>query len=544
MKSTAWEKAARKVRLLSGTGTAYGCKKDAFCYRQKKGTAYKGVRMKTDFQLGIIGAGFAGLIAALRLKKSGKNSFVVFERADEVGGTWRENIYPGCACDIASPLYSIAGEPNPEWNRLYSGQPEIFDYLKRIVAKHTLGEHIRFNFDVVEAVFMEEGGYWRVTDRQGDSVHVKILIVGMGPLNRPNIPRFPGLEEYKGTYFHSARWDSTFDPKGKKVAVIGTGASAIQIIPAIAPAVAQLTVLQRTPPWVSHRFDKEVSNFSKALFRRFPFSQKLQREFFYWLNEFFGLGFIGNKRMNRLMGWISSRKLKNEVKDPAIREKLRPGYTIGCKRILRSDDFYPTFNRENVRLLTENIELFTARGIRTSDGEEHLLDAVIFATGFVAADINVYTRVLGRNGRSLIQEWEETGAEAYLGTTVSGYPNLAFILGPNTGLGHNSVVHMMESQMNYIMQYIEYLEESGEGSFLEVKEQVQQAYNSELQAQFTGTVWTSGCQSWYTNAKGRNTTLYPRLTRHFRKKTKVFKPDDYQLIQQRASRQSKEPVGL
>lgn len=487
--------------------------------------------MDTDFEIGIIGAGFAGIIAALRLKKSGRESFVVFERAAEVGGTWRENIYPGCACDIASPLYSIAGEANPEWSRLYSGQPEILSYLKKVVATNKLEKHIRFHSDIMEARFIEENGCWKVTDRQGTSLSVKVLIVGMGPLNRPYIPTVAGLEDFQGAYFHSARWKPGFNPKGKKVAVIGTGASAIQIVPAIAPEVSRLTVFQRTPAWVSHRLDKEISPFSRKLFRKLPLLQKLQREFIYWLNEFIGIGFIGNKSMNRFMAWVANRKLKQEVHAPEIREKLRPRYTIGCKRILRSDDYYPSFNRENVQLVTEGIERFTPGGILTASGKEHLLDAVVFATGFVAADINVYTKVIGLNGRSLIEEWEETGAQGYLGTTVSGYPNLGFILGPNTGLGHNSVVHMMESQMNYLMQYIECLEKSGERGYLDVKEQIQQSYNKNLQDQFKGTVWTSGCQSWYTNAKGRNTTLYPRLTRHFRKRTKKFRSEDYRIVQ-------------
>ncbi len=488
--------------------------------------------MEIDFQTGIIGAGFAGLVAALRLKKSGRESFVIFERAAEVGGTWRENIYPGCACDIASPLYSFAGEPNAEWSRLYAGQPEILAYIKDVVARRDLEAHIRFNSDIVEARFIEQGGYWEVVDRQGNTTTVRVLLVAMGPLNRPHMPGFPGLENFKGVYFHSARWNPDYDLEGKRVAVIGTGASAIQIVPAIAPIVKQLGVFQRTPAWISPRLDKPNSRFVKKLLRRFPLLQRLRREFTYWLNELIGLGFTGNERMNRLMRWVATRKLKEEVQDPETRKKLRPNYTIGCKRILRSDDFYPTFNRPNVSLVTENIEGFTAAGLRTADGKEYSFDAVIFATGFVAADINVYTRLIGRGERILTEEWEEQGAEAYLGTTVAGYPNMAFILGPNTGLGHNSVVHMMESQMNYVMQYISFLEKNHEGSSLDIKKAVQDAYNQKLHQQFNGTVWTSGCQSWYTNAQGKNTTLYPRLTLTFRKKTKKFNPADYQLIQQ------------
>lgn len=488
--------------------------------------------MKTDFRIGIVGAGFAGLVAALRLKKHGEHSFVIFERASDIGGTWRDNVYPGCACDVASPLYSFADEPNPNWNRQYASQPEILAYMKEVVANNSLHEHIRLNADVVEARFLEKEGCWQVTDRQGRTCTVKVLLLGMGPLNRPHMPQYPGLETYRGRYFHSAEWDSQYDFQGKRIAVIGTGASAIQIVPSLAPEVAQLTVLQRTPAWVYHRFEKKVSPIGKWLYRRFPLLLKLKREAIYWLNELTGLGLIGYTRINKLMRWAALRKLRSEVTDPAIRKKLTPNYTLGCKRILLSNSYYPAFNRPNVQLVTEPIERFTVQGIQTADGQEHRLDAVIFATGFVAADIELYTRILGLGGRNLVEEWRKKGAEAYLGTTVAGFPNLAFLLGPNTGLGHNSVIHMMESQMHYLMQYLEYLGSFGNGSYLDVDEGVQQAYNITLQEQLKGTVWASGCKSWYMDKRGKNTTLYPGLTRTFRKETRQFNPHSYKLHQQ------------
>ncbi|MFD3000627.1 flavin-containing monooxygenase [Pontibacter toksunensis] len=498
--------------------------------------------MEADFQVGIVGAGFAGLVAALRLKKSGRDSFVIFERASEVGGTWRDNIYPGCACDIASPLYSFADEQNPEWSQLYSEQPEILDYLKGVVSRNKLYPHIRFQSDVVEARFLEEEGCWLVRDRQGNNTTVRMLLLGMGPLNRPYIPAFPGLEEFKGNYFHSSAWDTSYDVGGKKVAVIGTGASAIQIIPTIAPEVAHLTVLQRTPAWVAPRYDRKFSRFSRWLLKKAPFLQRLQREVIYRANELIGLGFIGHKIINRLFAYLSLRKLRKEVKDPALREKLTPNYIIGCKRILRSDNYYPTFNRQNVKLVTDRIERFTPEGILTADGTEHQLDAVVFGTGFIAADIDFYTKILGRNGRNLVAEWKEKGAEAFLGTTVSGFPNLALILGPNTGLGHNSVVLMMEVQMNYIMQYIHYLEKNGKGLYLDVKEQEQLAYNERLLEKFKGTVWASGCRSWYVNKEGKNTTLYPRLVTAFKRQMRKFDPAAYHLVQPRVNVPDKNPV--
>ncbi|EMR02457.1 flavin-containing monooxygenase [Cesiribacter andamanensis] len=484
-----------------------------------------------DYQVGIIGAGFAGLVAALRLKKSGRDSFIIFERASEVGGTWRDNVYPGCACDVTSPLYSFADEPNPDWSRRYSTQPEILAYLKGVVARRGLDEHISYQADIVEARFLEQEGCWQLSDRQGRSWRVVLLLLALGPLNRPHMPHFPGLEDYKGRYFHSSQWETDFSLKGKRVAVIGTGASAIQIVPGIAPEVAQLVVLQRTPAWVGFRNDKPVSALGRWLNRHFPLWLRAKREAVYWLNETIGLGLVGNAYMNRLIRWLALRKLAKEVHDPLVRQQLTPQYTIGCKRILRSDDNYPTFNRPNVQLVTAPIARFTGQGIRTADGADYPLDAVIFATGFVAADITFYTRVLGLQGRSLTDEWKEKGAEAYLGTTVAGYPNMGFLLGPNTGLGHNSVVHIMESQMTYLMQYLQQLEQAAPGSYLEVRQEVQAAYNRRIQQQLQHTVWASGCKSWYLNKEGKNTTLYPRLTVHYRRESRRFDPAAYRLHQ-------------
>lgn len=486
--------------------------------------------MKTDYRVGIIGTGFGGLVAALKLKNAGKNNFVIFERAAEIGGTWRDNTYPGCACDVPSHLYSIASEPNPEWNFKFSKQPEILNYLKNVVAKNDLAQHIRFNSDIVEIKFIESDGLWQVTDRAGKQTTVKFIISATGPLNRPVIPNFEGLDSFKGKKFHSSEWDNTCDLKGKRVAVIGTGASAIQIVPTIAEEVAHLSVFQRTPAWVAPRDDNKISGFAKTLYKYAPFVQKGMREGFYWINEFLGKAFIGNKNVYKLGKFMSLQKLKKEVHDPEIRQKLTPQYKMGCKRILVSDDFYPTFNRPNVHLITDSIEKITTDSIVTSDGQQHAVDIIVFATGFEAADVAIYTKILNKNGTNLIDEWAKTGAQAYHGTTVSGYPNLAFLLGPNTGLGHNSVIHVMESQMNYVLDYLNVLEKSGEKAYLDVKPHVQAAHNEFVQNQFAGTVWASGCKSWYMNKFGRNTTLYPRLTVQFRKETQKIKVEDYSIV--------------
>ncbi len=485
--------------------------------------------MKTDYQVGIIGAGFGGLVAALKLKNAGKNNFIIFERAAEIGGTWRDNTYPGCACDVPSHLYSIASEPNPAWNYKFSRQPEILNYLKNVVANNDLAQHIRLNSDIVEIKFIESDGLWQVTDRTGKRTNVKLILSATGPLNRPVIPNFQGLDTFKGKKFHSSEWDSGCELKGKRVAIIGTGASAIQIVPTIASEVAHLSVFQRTPAWVAPRDDRKISGFEKALFKHAPFMQKGIREAFYWINEFLGKAFIGNKNIYKLAEFMSLQKLKKEVHDPEIRQKLTPPYKMGCKRILVSDDYYPTFNRPNVTLITENIEKITADSLITKDGQQHKVDIIIFATGFEAADVAIYMKIINKEGTNLIDEWAKTGAQAYHGTTVSGYPNLAFLLGPNTGLGHNSVIHIMESQMNYVLDYLNVLEKSGEKAYLNVKPLIQKVYNESVQKQFDGTVWASGCKSWYMNKFGRNTTLYPRLTVQFRKETQKINVEDYSI---------------
>ena len=483
-----------------------------------------------NYQVGIIGAGFGGLVAALKLKESGRDSFVIFERASEIGGTWRDNTYPGCACDVPSHLYSIAKVPNPDWNYKFSKQPEILNYLKSVVKQYDLTQYIRLNSDIVDIKFIESEGIWQITDRIGNQSTVKFIISSTGPLNRAVIPKFEGLESFKGAKFHSSKWDKTCDIKGTKVAVIGTGASAIQIVPTIAPDVAQLMVFQRTPAWITPRRDRKTLSFEKALYRMFPATQKFMREGFYWINEFLGKAFVGNDRIYKISKFVSLQKLKSEVKDPETRRKLTPQYNLGCKRVLVSDDYYPTFNRSNVHLITDDIEKITENSIITKDGQAHEVDIIVFATGFEAADLNLYTKILGIKGTNLIEEWSETGAEAFHGTTVSGYPNLALLLGPNTGLGHNSVIHIMESQMNYVLDYLEILEKNGDYSYLDVKPQLQKEHNESVQKQFEGTVWASGCKSWYMNKNGRNTTLYPRLTVQFRKETQKVNLEEYSLV--------------
>jgi cation diffusion facilitator CzcD-associated flavoprotein CzcO len=499
--------------------------------------------MKPDVQVAIIGAGFAGLGAAIRLKMSGRTSFVVYERADDVGGTWRENTYPGCACDVPSHLYSYSFAPNPNWSKAFSPQPEIHRYLQNCVEQFALRNSIRFNTEVVDTCWLEKQACWQLTDQHGQVLTARVVVAATGPLNRPATPNLPGLGTFAGTTFHSARWNHNCDLRGKRVAVIGTGASAIQIVPELAPIAAQLTVFQRTAPYVTPRNNRPYASWEQRLYAQAPALQKLHRAGFYWFNELFGLSFLGNEALNKLGAFAARRHLETQIKDPELRRKLWPDYKLGCKRILVSDDYYPALTRPNVELVTDPIETVTPTGIRTrhdtragiDSGTDSVndrpFDVLIFGTGFVVADIYLNQSIVGRDGRSLLGEWEETGAQALYGLTVSGFPNLLFLLGPNTGLGHTSVVHMIESQLNYLLDYVRLLEEAGDNAFLDVKPDRQRLHNEQLQQQMTGTVWASGCQSWYMNQQGRNTTLWPDLTVTYRKATRCVKRADYEIVQ-------------
>lgn len=485
--------------------------------------------MKSYYQIGIIGAGFGGLIAAIRLLKEGITDFVIFEKGKEIGGTWRDNFYPGCACDVESSLYSFDGEPNPEWSSSFAGQAEIWDYMKKVVSKYDLERYICFETEIASLTFQEESGTWQVGDTQGNATTLKMIISATGPLNRPAIPKIEGLNQFRGKTFHSAEWDKDFSIKGKRVAVIGTGASAIQIVPAIAPEVGQLYVFQRTPAWVTPRRNRSTWEWEKQLFRTFPGLQQFKRSLIYWINELRGLAFTGNRLFHKVARLSALNHLKKQVHNPETRKKLTPAYAIGCKRILLSDDYYPAFNRENVILITDSIHSLTEEGIITNTEQFFPVDAVVFATGFHAAEgFPLKGKVTGLQNKDLASEWEKTGAEAYKGTTVSGFPNLTFLLGPNTGLGHSSVLLIMDYQMSYIIQYLRELESRGENGFLNLASRKQEEYQVKIQQQFKNTVWASGCKSWYQNAMGKNTTLYPRLTVAFYHETRKFSELDYE----------------
>jgi cation diffusion facilitator CzcD-associated flavoprotein CzcO len=480
----------------------------------------------------IVGSGFAGLGMAIRLKQAGIEDFVILERADDLGGTWRDNSYPGCACDVPSHLYSFSFAPNPDWSRTFSGQQEIWAYLRRCAERHGITPHIRYGHEVTEAAWDEDARRWELETTQGRWAG-EVLVAGMGALSDPSIPDLPGLDSFEGTVFHSATWDHAHDLAGERVAVVGTGASAIQFVPQIQPRVARLHLFQRTAPWVMPRPDRPLTPAERRVYRLLPAAQRAMRGGIYWARETFLLGFR-HKRLAKLPERLARKHLRDQVPDAELRRRLTPDYTIGCKRILISDDYYPALMRPNVEVVTDPIREVRPRSIVAADGTEREVDAIIFGTGFHVTDMAAADRVRGRDGRLLGEVWQGS-PQAYVGTTIAGFPNLFMLVGPNTGLGHNSMVFMIESQLNYVMDCLRVMREH-DLETVEVRPEVQATYNAEIQADMRGTVWTSGgCASWYLDANGRNTTLWPGFTWRFRQRTRRFDPADY-IVRTRAPR--------
>ena len=479
-----------------------------------------------EHRVAIVGTGFSGLGMAIRLKQEGIDDFVLFERCSDVGGTWNVNTYPGCQCDVASHLYSFSFAPNPGWTRTYSKQPEIWEYLRRCARDHEILPHVRFETEVQEAEWDEEHTLWRIQTSAGETT-AQFLIGGMGPLSEPSIPDFPGLDRFEGAAFHSAEWDHDVDLRGKRVAVVGTGASAIQIIPRIQPEVGQLHVFQRTPPWVMPHTDRPTTRLERRLFHRFPAVQRLVRAGIYASREWLVIGMTRRRGLMKPIEAIGRRHLRDQVKDPELRRKVKPSFALGCKRILMSNDYYPALQQPNVEVVADGIREVTPRGIVSEDGSERELDAIIFGTGFRITDMQIGSRVRGRGGLRLEDTWHGS-PQAYLGTAIAGFPNLFMIVGPNTGLGHNSMVYMIESQLQYVIDALRQTSRRGV-SAVEVRPEVQRAYNEELQSKMPGTVWMSGCASWYIDRTGRNTTIWPDFTFKFRQRTREFDIQSYLL---------------
>ena len=475
----------------------------------------------------IVGCGFGGLGMGIRLRQAGLTDFTILEQGSEVGGTWRDNHYPGAACDVESHLYSYSFEQNPSWSRRFAPQKEILAYLIHCADKYGVRPHIRFRCAVTGARFDDLSGTWEVSTSDGKSIRCRVLVMACGGLSRPAIPELPGLSSFAGKVFHSARWDHSFSLTGKRVAVIGTGASAIQIVPAIAPQVEQLFVYQRTPPWIIPKPDRYIKQQHRQRLAEHRLLLQLTRTLFYLLHELAGVGFfVAPGLLEKLSGQVK-KFIARSIADETLRAQLTPSYALGCKRILLSNDYYPALCRQNVELVTSGIAEVTPEGIRTQDGKERQLDAIILATGFQAAEVVAPFPMLGRGGIDLGKQWQD-GAEAYLGTTVSGFPNAFLIVGPNTGLGHNSMILMIESQIQYILSAIQAMQEQKLVS-VEVKSEVQRRYNLTIHERLKHTVWSSDCGSWYYTRSGKNTTLWPGFTFEFRLRTRRFSPQDYVL---------------
>ncbi len=476
----------------------------------------------------VVGAGFSGVGMAIRLRQMGITDFVVLDRGNDLGGTWRDNSYPGAACDVPSNLYSYSFAPNPKWSRSFSPQSEIWDYIRHCVDRYGVGEHLRANHPVDEARWHEDEKHWTVTVAGGRQFTAPIVIWATGSLSEPAIPAFPGLEKFRGKVFHSAQWEHGFDLTGKRVCVVGTGASAVQFVPQIQPKVAQLYLHQRTPPWVGPRNDRPVSKWRQVLYSRIPVTQRMARLRIYLTFEFL-LGIFTGKsvRTKRILQKALLGHMRRQVADPELREKLTPHYEPGCKRLLASDDYFPALTQPNVEVINSPVASFTEHAVVGQDGVAREVEVVIMGTGFEAAEPAYALHIVGRDGVRLSEAWKSNGVEAYAGSTVHGFPNLFMMIGPNATLAHNSMIYMIESHINYIASAVTFMRKPGVG-VVEVKRSVQHRYNERLQTALEHSVWVvGGCASWYLDHRGRNTTLWPRHTWSFRRLTRRFQPGEY-----------------
>jgi cation diffusion facilitator CzcD-associated flavoprotein CzcO len=473
----------------------------------------------------IIGGGFSGLGMAIRLKQSGIDDFIVLERADNVGGAWHYNTYPGCRCDVPSHLYSFSFAPNPDWSCTYSPQPEIRDYLRRCVDDFDIRSHILTNVEVQGASWEEDDGRW-LLDTTAGAFTANVLVSGMGPLTEPKLPDVPGLESFEGKLMHSARWDHDYELDGKRIASIGTGASAIQYVPEIQEQAEKLYIFQRSPPWVVPHGSRPISDRERLVFRRAPAVQRLVRAAVYLSKELLVLGFVKQPRLLGALERLARVHLRRQVADPELLARLAPAYSLGCNRLLQSNRWYPALQQANVELMSGGLSEVRPRSVLDSCGAEREVDAIILGTGFHVSDPPVADQVRGRDGRLMREVWEGT-PRAYLGTAVCGFPNLFLLLGPNTGLGHSSMVYMIETQIDHVLRAIKTLQKRG-ASTIEVRPHVYRQFNQEVDARMRGTVWDTGCPSFYLDATGRNGVLWPDWTWRFRRLATGFDEAAYE----------------
>lgn len=475
----------------------------------------------------IIGAGFAGIGAAIRLKDQGIDDFVIFERGTRVGGTWRDNTYPGAACDIPSRLYSYSFAPNPEWSHTYSGSAEILGYIDGMVESAGVAPHIRFEHTVTGLAYDADAGEWTVSFDGREPVQARTVIVASGPLANVSFPNIPGIDSYEGHKIHSARWDHDYDFTGKKVAVVGTGASGVQIVPELVKVAESVKVFQRTPGWVIPRVNTPTGGWLKRLYKELPLAEKLARSAWYWGHESVALGVVWESPFTRVVEAVSLANLRLQVKDSWLRRQLKPDFSAGCKRLLMTSDYYPALQADNCKLVTWPIARLSPKGIRTVEGIEHQFDAIVFATGFDVSKAGTPIPITGVDGRDLASEWSR-GAYAYRSVAVSGYPNLYFTFGPNSGPGHSSALVYMEAQIDYIVGAIAKLFQFGWKS-LDVRPEVQARYNEDIQRRLQSTTWNSGCQSWYLTEDGFNATMFPGFATQYVNQLRTLDLQDYKI---------------
>jgi cation diffusion facilitator CzcD-associated flavoprotein CzcO len=478
------------------------------------------------------------LCAAIRVRASGTQSLAILERSGEVGGTWRDNVYPGCACDVPSHLYSFSFAPNMHWTRPYPQQQEIQDYILRVTDDYALRPLIRFHSDVMALRWLADQQCWQIDLHGREPLLARSVILATGPLNKPSIPHIPGVGSFAGESFHSSHWRHDIDLKGKRIAVVGTGASAVQFVPEIAPDAAHVDVFQRTPAWVLPRWDQPYGVFRRLAYRYVPQLQRLSRWRVYWFNEWIGMGFMGSARMQGLLRRLAGHHLRAQVPDSATRDALTPNFNPGCKRLLISNTWFPALQRPNVKLVTQAVTAITPTGVVGADGTLYPCDVIVWGTGFKATEFVAPMRIYGETTRlgaspdaslevpELGARWHNTPAATRLGITVAGFPNLFMLVGPNTGLGHNSIIFMIECQVDYIVRALTAIRGKQNG-VLRLRPNVQQDEYTQIQQKMKGTVWSSGCKSWYQNADGHIDTLWPGYTWEYWLKTRRFQRADY-----------------
>ncbi|MGW5531053.1 flavin-containing monooxygenase [Streptomyces xanthochromogenes] len=486
-------------------------------------------------RVAVIGSGFGGLGAAVRLRREGITDFVVLERAGSVGGTWRDNSYPGCACDVPSHLYSFSFAPNPDWPRTFSGQEHIRAYLEHVADVFRLRPHIRLDHEVLMMRWDTERLWWEIEIAGGRTLTADVVVSATGPLSDPKMPEIPGLDTFPGKVFHSARWDHDYDLRGKRVAMVGTGASAIQIMPAIQPEVARLTLLQRTPPWVMPRMDRGITGVERWLHRQLPFTGAARRGLLWGIRELQVSAFTKRPNELGLVESLAKSNMARAIKDPALRAKLTPDYRIGCKRILLSSTYYPALAQDNVDVVASGLAEVRGSTVVAADGTEAEVDAIVFGTGFHVTDMPIADRVVGAEGHTLAESWKD-GMQSLRGATAAGFPNWMTIIGPNTGLGNSSMILMIESQLNYMADYLRQLNVLGGRTALAPRPSAVGAWNRQVQERMKRTVWnTGGCTSWYLDANGRNTTAWPGTTGEFRRLTREVDLGEYEVVRARAA---------